>query len=111
MDKRLFIIAIFVAMVGIVTILMTPSDTTIPLPEPESLLNKTGSNKGIEIIADNLDSPWAIDISKDNRIFFTERDGKIRTIGTNGNILDEPVAFIRVEQKGRFWVIRNCIAS
>lgn len=100
MDKRLFIIAIFVAMVGIVTILMTPSDTNIPLPEPESLLNKTGSNKGIEIIAENLDSPWAIETSKDNRIFFTERDGKIRTIDTNGNILDEPVAFIRVEQKG-----------
>jgi glucose/arabinose dehydrogenase len=99
MDKRILIISIIVVIVGIVTILTTPSDTTIPIPEPESLLNKTTSNKGIDIIAENLNTPWAIDISKDNRIFFTERDGKIRTI-IDGNIIAEPVAFIRAEQKG-----------
>lgn len=100
MDKRILIISIIVAMVGVITIIMTPSDTTIPIPQPESLLNKTTSNQGIDIIAENLNTPWAIDISKDNRIFFTERDGKIRTINNAGKIIDEPVGFIRTEQRG-----------
>lgn len=100
MEKRILIIAIVVVIAGVVTIVMSPSDTTIPIPEPESLLNKTTSNQGIDIIAENLNTPWAIDISKDNRIFFTERDGKIRTIDSDGKIIEDPVAFIRAEQEG-----------
>jgi glucose/arabinose dehydrogenase len=44
---------------------------------------------GIEIIAGNLDVPWAIDFSPDGRIFFTERSGRIRII-QNGMLLPEP---------------------
>jgi glucose/arabinose dehydrogenase len=101
MDKRLVVVvAILVVTTAIVTIFISPLDTTVPLPEPSFLNNTTNPNKGIEIIAENLSTPWAIDIAKDNRIFFTERDGKIRVIDAKGILIDEPVAYIRVAQNG-----------
>ncbi|MDQ2685762.1 MAG: PQQ-dependent sugar dehydrogenase, partial [Thermoproteota archaeon] len=80
MDKRLIIVAILVVASAIATIFISPLDTTVPIPEPELLNSTLNQNKGIEIVAKNLSTPWAIDITKDNRIFFTERDGKIRVI-------------------------------
>lgn len=101
MDKRLVVVMAVLAVISaIVTIFISPLDTTIPIPEPSLLSNTTNQSKGIEIIAKNLSTPWAIDIAKDNRIFFTERDGKIRVIDEKGNLLDEPVAYIRVAQDG-----------
>lgn len=101
MDKRLVVVMAVLAVISaIVTIFISPLDTTIPIPEPSLLSNTTNHSKGIEIIAKNLSTPWAIDIAKDNRIFFTERDGKIRVIDEKGNLLDEPVAYIRVAQDG-----------
>ena len=101
MDKRLVVIVtILVITSAIVTIFTSPLDTTVPIPEPSFLKNTTNPNKGIEIIAENLSTPWAIDIAKDNRIFFTERDGKIRVIDAKGILIDEPVAYIRVTQNG-----------
>jgi aldose sugar dehydrogenase len=101
MDKRLVVIMGILAVTSaIVTIFISPLDTTIPIPEPSFLSNTTNKNKGIAIIAENLSTPWAIDIAKDNRIFFTEREGKIRVIDEKGTLLDEPVAYIRVAQNG-----------
>jgi aldose sugar dehydrogenase len=101
MDKRLGVaMAILAVTSAIVTIFISPLDTTIPIPEPSFLSNTTNQNKGIDIIAENLSTPWAIDIAKDNRIFFTEREGKIRVIDEKGILLDEPVAYIRVAQNG-----------
>ena len=74
MDKRLGIVvvmAILAVISAIFTIFISPLDTTIPIPEPSFLSNTTNQNKGIDIIAENLSTPWAIDIAKDNRIFFT----------------------------------------
>src|ERR687897_34742 len=73
MDKRLVVVAILVVASAIVTIFISPLDTTVPIPEP-SFLN--------------------------NRIFFTERDGKIRLIDAKGILIDEPLAYIRVAQNG-----------
>ncbi|MDF2804090.1 MAG: Quinoprotein glucose dehydrogenase [Anaerocolumna sp.] len=43
-----------------------------------------------EVIADNLSAPWAMDISDDGTIYFTERSGNVRKI--KGDILlPEPV--------------------
>jgi glucose/arabinose dehydrogenase len=92
--------AVVVVVVGMATILSTPSHTTIPLPEPTATRNSNQSNKGIRTIAQNLEVPWAIDIAEDGRIFFTERPGRIRMINSNGDLIDEPVANIRVENIG-----------
>lgn len=44
----------------------------------------------IEIIAENLSVPWAIDISNEGNIYFTERSGTIRII-ENGKLNPQPL--------------------
>lgn len=44
----------------------------------------------IQIIAENLHIPWAVDISEDGRLFFTERRGNLRVI-ENGTLNPMPV--------------------
>ncbi len=43
-----------------------------------------------QIIAENLHIPWAMDISEDGRLFFTERNGNLRVI-ENGRLNPVPV--------------------
>ncbi len=43
-----------------------------------------------EIIAENLYVPWAVDLSGDGRLYFTERNGRLRLI-ENGVLNPEPV--------------------
>ncbi|MEP0824342.1 MAG: PQQ-dependent sugar dehydrogenase [Nitrososphaera sp.] len=96
-ERRLVIVAAaIVVAAAITTALYTPSQTTLPIPEPGSGGNN--SRSGVRVLADNLEVPWAIDIAEDGRIFFTERSGKIRII-ENGTLL-EPAAFINVAQNG-----------
>jgi glucose/arabinose dehydrogenase len=101
MNVLFIIIAAFaVIAVSAVTIFVTPFDTTIPLPVPRETFkdNKNNTNSGVLLVAQNLEVPWAIDIAKDGRIFFTERMGRIRIIDAQGKLIDEPAANIRVEQ-------------
>jgi glucose/arabinose dehydrogenase len=96
---RLVMAFIIAGAVSVATILSTSSDTTIvPIPEPTGSGNQ--SNKGIRAVAQNLEIPWSIDISKDGRIFFTEKPGRIRMIHTDGTLESEPVAHIRTENIG-----------
>lgn len=44
----------------------------------------------IEVIAENLNVPWAIDISNDGKIYFTERPGSIRVI-EDGKLNPQPL--------------------
>jgi glucose/arabinose dehydrogenase len=44
----------------------------------------------IDIIAENLYIPWAIALSPDGHIYFTERNGNVRKI-QNGKLLTEPL--------------------
>jgi glucose/arabinose dehydrogenase len=95
-DRRLALVAAAaVAVAAIVTYSYTPANTTIPLPEPTARNNNTGLSAGIEIIAENLEVPWAVDVAGDGRVFFTERPGRIGII-EDGQLLD-PI-FINVEQ-------------
>jgi glucose/arabinose dehydrogenase len=43
----------------------------------------------VEVVAQNLAAPWALDFLPDGRIFFTERFGQIRVI-EQGKLLDVP---------------------
>lgn len=45
----------------------------------------------IDILADNLNVPWEMDIAYDGRIFFTERPGVIRVIDSTGRLKTDPV--------------------
>ncbi|MDF2514686.1 MAG: glucose sorbosone dehydrogenase [Herbinix sp.] len=58
----------------------------------------------VEIVAINLNVPWAIDISEDGRLYVTERTGRI-WIMQNGDFLPEPLItleqpFISQEESG-----------
>ena len=102
MDKqrRLAVIAIVVVVAAATaTYLVTPSQTTPLIPEPGSGAtsgNHTGV--GVKVLAENLEVPWAVDLSPDGRVFFTERPGRIRIIDAEGKLLEEPAAYINVEQ-------------
>jgi len=99
-DRRLALVAgVAVIIATVATILYTPAGTIVPLPEPNAGRgNGTGVVSGIEIIADDLEVPWAVEIAEDGRIFFTERVGRIRII-ENGELIAEPAAYINVEQR------------
>ncbi|WP_400162383.1 PQQ-dependent sugar dehydrogenase [Brevibacillus sp. TJ4] len=43
-----------------------------------------------EVLAADLNVPWAIEIAEDGRIFFTERPGNVRVIA-DGKLLEEPL--------------------
>jgi glucose/arabinose dehydrogenase len=47
----------------------------------------------VETVADNLQVPWSIVFTPDNRLIFTERPGRVRVI-ENGRLRAEPLAVI-----------------
>jgi len=81
-----------IAAAAIAIILVFLPTTPVPLPSP-SEVNATG----IEVVASQLEVPWAIDFADDERIFFTERVGRIRVID-DGKLVDEPVFSIEVSK-------------
>jgi glucose/arabinose dehydrogenase len=93
-------VVIIVIAFSVATVLSTPSVTTVPIPEPATTGNANQTNKGIKTIAQNLDVPWAIDIAIDNRIFFTEKPGRLGMIHANGTLANEPVVNIHTEDIG-----------
>lgn len=89
MDKRLRIAGIVGAIAFSIIVLTSPDDP-IPLPEPPSAKLE---NYSVEILATNLENPRSIAITED-RIFVTEKGGRIRVIQDN-KLLDEPLATLR----------------
>ena len=99
-EQRLVVVAIAaVTVAAVATAFFTPSQTTLPIPEPgQSDDNNTHS--GVQVLAENLDVPWAIDIAEDGRLFFTERKGRIMAMEKNGSLISDPVSYINVLQNG-----------
>lgn len=48
----------------------------------------------LEILAENLEVPWALVFLPDQSILFTERPGRVRFIDNNGNLNPTPIAVI-----------------
>jgi glucose/arabinose dehydrogenase len=99
---KLVIPIVAVVVLSVVIFMRSPSDTTIPIPQPifNSSMNNTNSDKGIAVVAEKLQTPWSIVLSKDGRVFFTERIGTIRMLNANGTLAHDPVGYIRVDQVG-----------
>jgi glucose/arabinose dehydrogenase len=98
-ERRLVVVAVAaVVIAAAATAFFTPSQTTLPIPEPRQN-NGNNTSSGVQVLAENLEVPWAIDVAEDGRLFFTERPGSIRVI-ENGTLLKDPAAFINVEQNG-----------
>ena len=96
---KLVIPSALVIIVSILTMKFSPSETLVPLPAPVSNLSNLTNSSGVEIIAEGLQAPRSIDISKDGRIFFSEKRGSIRVVD-NGTLLTEPVGDIKAENIG-----------
>lgn len=96
---KLVIPSALVIIVSILTMKFSPSETLVPLPAPVSNLSDLTNTSGVEIIAKGLQAPRSIDISKEGRIFISEKRGSIRVVD-NGTILTEPVGDIKAENIG-----------
>lgn len=89
MDKKIRIAGIIAAVVVSIIIITSPSQ---PLPLPEPTTSEMGSDS-VEVMATNLEKPHSIGVSE-NKIFVTEKIGKIRVI-ENNILLEEPLATLR----------------
>lgn len=96
---KLVIPSALVIIVSILTMKFSPSETLVPLPAPVSNLTNLTNSSGVQIIAEGLQAPRSIDISKDGRIFVSEKRGSIRVV-ENGTLLTEPVGEIKAENIG-----------
>jgi aldose sugar dehydrogenase len=79
------IIGILIIIISIITIINSPSDTTILLPTPFTEKNESA----IQGIADNLDFPTSIGILPDGRIMISEQKGNIIFLNNNGTALNK----------------------
>ena len=88
MDKRIRIAGIVAAIIFAVVIWVSPSNPP-PIPEP---MTEYG-NEYVQVLATNLEKPWAIGFGGD-KIFVTEKTGQVRVIDS-GALLDEPLVTLR----------------
>ena len=89
MDKKFRIAGIIAAVIASIVILSSPSEPP-PIPAPNF---EESQNKTVQILATHLEQPWALDVV-DNRIFITEKIGKIRVIESD-ILLEKPLATLR----------------
>jgi len=89
-DKKTRIIAIAAAVAASIIIISSPSNPIV-IPKPTS--SPTGTD-AVQIVATNLQKPWAMSFG-DNKIFFTEKVGRIRVID-NGTLVNDSVADLHV---------------
>ena len=78
------VIGIIVVIISALTILNTPSDTTILLPSPYA----EDSASAVNVIADGLEFPTGIAVLPDKKIVITEQTGKAVILNSNGSQLN-----------------------
>jgi glucose/arabinose dehydrogenase len=67
-----------------------PSPTPTPTPPAGELFTADdGTRFRVEVVAQNLEIPWALAFAPDGRLFFTERPGRVR-VYQNGQVLAAP---------------------
>ena len=88
MDKRIRIAGIVGAIIFAIIIWVSPYNPP-PIPEPTAEYG----NEYVQVLATNLEKPWAIDFAGD-KIFVTEKVGRVRVI-ESGVLLDDPLATLR----------------
>lgn len=78
-------------------VVVRPGDELQPEQEEAEQIQESS---GVEVVAQGLEVPWALDFLPDGSIIFTERPGRVRMVGKDGKLLSEPLATIPVKQIG-----------
>jgi glucose/arabinose dehydrogenase len=100
LSRRLFPIAITVSLLLLVIIACGSSPPGQKQVTTRTFKTSSGIELNVEVVAKNLEVPWSIVFASENRIFVTERPGRVRVI-ENGRLRQEPMAVIsEVEHTG-----------
>jgi glucose/arabinose dehydrogenase len=89
-DKKTRILAIAAAVAISIVIVTSPSGSIV-IPKPTT--SPTGT-EAVQIVATNLQKPWAM-ATTDEKIFFTEKVGRLRVVD-NGILSNDSVVNLRV---------------
>ena len=92
MLRKFQIVGIVGALIFSAVILTSPSNPP-PLPEP---IIQNISTDSVEIMATNFEKPWSIAFA-DERIFVSEKSGKIRIVTPSG-LVDSPLIALRTPE-------------
>jgi aldose sugar dehydrogenase len=98
MNKNIIILILLIllAIIGIFFALnfrQTNEQPTLDLQDSVFLDNIINEEEAeITIVAENLEIPWDIAFTQDGDIIITERNGRLRLIDNNGQLVPEPVA-------------------
>ena len=66
-----------------------PAPDPAPTPPGDVITAADGTRFSVEVVAQNLEIPWALAFAPDGRMFFTERPGRVRVF-QNGQVLAAP---------------------
>ena len=65
------------------------ADPWANVPVSETATTADGVRIGVQVLVTNVEVPWSLVFAPDGRLFFTERDGRVRVI-QNGQLLPQP---------------------
>jgi glucose/arabinose dehydrogenase len=69
-------------------------------PSGEGGGTRAGGEARVETVATGLEAPWEIAFLPDGSALITERPGRVRLLGSDGELRSEPVAEVEVEAVG-----------
>src|SRR4030042_24432 len=85
---------IFLALIMCLGCIRQPATLPSSPQEPD-----TSSSLDVNVLAEGLDTPWAIDFAPDGRIFVTERPGRIRIV-QEGSLQTQPWFTLEAVESG-----------
>ncbi len=74
------------------TIQQVEQNTSTPEVNNASDVPQNNDAEKVKVVAQNLDTPWAIAFSPNGSFFITERPGRVRRVEMHGILQDKPVA-------------------